>query len=146
MSALYPDPKSTAPRPVFLGITVDNLHTYFMIFVAFGALSNALFNWLLIPYFSIEGAAVATVGSQLLTNFFVWRAMDAVNPFRHIKHLYVALGATLAMVIVTILALDLALPFLVIVALGVISYVAALFLLREPLLTEVTHILRQPQG
>ena len=35
MSALYPDPKSTGPRPVFLGITIDNLHTYFMIFVAF---------------------------------------------------------------------------------------------------------------
>ncbi len=35
MSALYPDPASTAPPPVFLGITVDNLHTYFMIFVAF---------------------------------------------------------------------------------------------------------------
>ena len=35
MSSLYPDPKSTGPRPVFLGITIDNLHTYFMIFVAF---------------------------------------------------------------------------------------------------------------
>ena len=35
MSSLYPDPKSTAPAPVFLGITIDSLHTYFMIFVAF---------------------------------------------------------------------------------------------------------------
>ena len=34
MSSLYPDPKATGPKPVFLGITIDNLHTYFMIFVA----------------------------------------------------------------------------------------------------------------
>jgi POT family proton-dependent oligopeptide transporter len=44
MSALYPDPKSTAPHPVFLGITIDNLHTYFMIFVGFaGAAAVILF-------------------------------------------------------------------------------------------------------
>ena len=39
MSSLYPDPKSTAPHPVFLGITIDNLHTYFMIFVGFSGVA-----------------------------------------------------------------------------------------------------------
>ena len=39
MSALYPDPKATGPKPVFLGITIDNLHTYFMIFVAFAGVA-----------------------------------------------------------------------------------------------------------
>ena len=39
MSALYPDPAATGPKPVFLGITVDNLHTYFMIFVAFSGMA-----------------------------------------------------------------------------------------------------------
>lgn len=44
MSALYPDPASTEPPPVFLGITVDNLNTYFMIFVGFaGAAAIILF-------------------------------------------------------------------------------------------------------
>lgn len=44
MSSLYPDPKSTAPHPVFLGVTIDNLHTYFMIFVGFsGAAAIILF-------------------------------------------------------------------------------------------------------
>jgi POT family proton-dependent oligopeptide transporter len=39
MSALYPDPASTKPAPVFLGITIDNLHTYFMIFVGFAGVA-----------------------------------------------------------------------------------------------------------
>jgi POT family proton-dependent oligopeptide transporter len=44
MSALYPDPTSKEPPPVFLGITIDNLHTYFMIFVGFaGAAAIILF-------------------------------------------------------------------------------------------------------
>ncbi|MDQ6608462.1 MAG: peptide MFS transporter, partial [Bacteroidota bacterium] len=44
MSSLYPDPKATGPKPVFLGITIDNLHTYFMIFVGFaGAAAIILF-------------------------------------------------------------------------------------------------------
>jgi POT family proton-dependent oligopeptide transporter len=42
MSALYPDPKSTSARPVFLGITIDNLHTYFMIFVAFAGVAAVI--------------------------------------------------------------------------------------------------------
>lgn len=42
MSALYPDPKATGPRPVFLGITIDNLHTYFMIFVGFAGVAAVI--------------------------------------------------------------------------------------------------------
>lgn len=39
MSSLYPDPAATGPKPVFLGITIDNLHTYFMIFVGFAGVA-----------------------------------------------------------------------------------------------------------
>jgi amino acid/peptide transporter (Peptide:H+ symporter), bacterial len=39
MSSLYPDPKAIGPKPVFLGITIDSLHTYFMIFVAFAGVA-----------------------------------------------------------------------------------------------------------
>lgn len=42
MSSLYPDPKATGPRPVFLGIVIDNLHTYFMIFVAFAGVAAVI--------------------------------------------------------------------------------------------------------
>jgi POT family proton-dependent oligopeptide transporter len=39
MSSLYPDPQATTPPPVFLGITIDNLNTYFMIFVGFAGVA-----------------------------------------------------------------------------------------------------------
>jgi len=42
MSSLYPDPASTGPKPVFLGITIDNLHTYFMIFVGFSGVAAVI--------------------------------------------------------------------------------------------------------
>ena len=42
MSALYPDPQSTAPHPIFLGVTIDNLHTYFMIFVGFSGVAAVI--------------------------------------------------------------------------------------------------------
>ncbi len=42
MSSLYPDPKSTGPKPVLLGITIDNLHTYFMIFVFFAGIAAVI--------------------------------------------------------------------------------------------------------
>jgi len=44
MSSLYPDPKSTGPVPIFLGIEIKDLYTYFMIFVGFsGAAAIILF-------------------------------------------------------------------------------------------------------
>jgi POT family proton-dependent oligopeptide transporter len=42
MSSLYPDPNAVGPRPVFLGITIDNLHTYFMIFVVFAGIAGLI--------------------------------------------------------------------------------------------------------
>jgi POT family proton-dependent oligopeptide transporter len=39
MSSLYPDPKAIGPKPIFLGVTIDNLHTYFMIFVGFSGVA-----------------------------------------------------------------------------------------------------------
>lgn len=41
MSSLYPDPKSPT-HPNLLGIEIDSLHTYFMIFVAFSGIAAAI--------------------------------------------------------------------------------------------------------
>jgi proton-dependent oligopeptide transporter, POT family len=44
MSSLYPDPKSTGPTPELFGLKIDNMNTYFMVFVGFaGAAAIVLF-------------------------------------------------------------------------------------------------------
>lgn len=42
MSSLYPDPKATGPKPSLFGIVIDNMHTYFMVFVGFSGTAASL--------------------------------------------------------------------------------------------------------
>ncbi|MGI4835755.1 MAG: peptide MFS transporter [Janthinobacterium lividum] len=42
MSSLYPDLKSTAPKPVLLGFHIDNLYDFFLIFVVSAAIAAAI--------------------------------------------------------------------------------------------------------
>ena len=51
----------------------------FIWFVAVAALGNVLFNFLLIPKFGIEGAAVSTIITQLLTNALIWRKVKKIT-------------------------------------------------------------------
>lgn len=51
----------------------------FIVFVLMATLSNVGFNFLLIPKFGIEGAAVSTIVTQLLTNVLIWRKMRKIN-------------------------------------------------------------------
>lgn len=61
-------------------------------FVAVSAASNIALNLLLIPPFGIEGAALATIGSQLATNVLVWRTMKRVSGFAILPQLKTYLG------------------------------------------------------
>lgn len=76
------------PLIVYPSILIGNtLFAYdekkrFALFVAISALSNTILNLLLIPPFGIAGAAAATVLSQILTNIFIWRAMERIQPLR----------------------------------------------------------------
>lgn len=51
----------------------------FVWFVLISAIGNILFNFLLIPIWSIEGAAAATLLTQLITNFLIWRKMNSIH-------------------------------------------------------------------
>lgn len=51
----------------------------FIVFVFASTLGNALFNFLLIPKFGIEGAAASTVITQVITNALIWYKMKRLN-------------------------------------------------------------------
>lgn len=61
-------------------------------FVAVSAASNVALNFMLIPWWGIEGAALATIGSQLATNALVWKRMKRVNGFAVIPQIKAYLG------------------------------------------------------
>ena len=42
MSSLYPDPANQATPPSIFGITIDNLNTYFLVFVGFAGLASVI--------------------------------------------------------------------------------------------------------
>lgn len=79
------------PLVVYPSILIGNtLFAYdarkrFAFFVIISALSNTAFNFLLIPLFGIAGAAAATVLSQILTNIFIWRTMQRIQPLRFLE-------------------------------------------------------------
>lgn len=115
----------------------------FIWFVVLGVVSNIIFNIILIPRYSIEGVAIATLGSQLLTNFFVWRAMQKVAPFSIFPHLGKMGAAAVAMGAVVFLVSSLDWPFLLVVLVGALVYAGMLLVLREPLLTEVILVIKR---
>lgn len=54
----------------------------FVTFVIVAALGNVFWNAVLIPRFGIEGAAMGTVLTQLMTDTWMWRRMHTINGFR----------------------------------------------------------------
>ncbi len=116
------------------GLFAFNEQRQFAFYVAIGALSNAFFNYLLIPSYGIEGAAVATIGSQILANAFVWWRMYKLNHFNIFIRLPKIILANIAMGLI-VLAFS-SLNIILVILLGFISYLIILFLLKEPLLKE----------
>lgn len=53
----------------------------FLVFIAVAAIGNIAFNFLLIPTYGIEGAAIATILVQLITNGLIWAKMKKINGF-----------------------------------------------------------------
>ncbi|TSC82965.1 MAG: Lipopolysaccharide O-side chain biosynthesis protein (O-antigen transporter) [Parcubacteria group bacterium Gr01-1014_19] len=51
----------------------------FVWFVMVSAVGNILLNFLLIPIWGIEGAAISTLITQLITNFLIWRKMNSIH-------------------------------------------------------------------
>jgi len=53
----------------------------FIVFVAIAAIGNIVFNFLFIPLYGIEGAAISTILVQLITNSLIWAKMKKINGF-----------------------------------------------------------------
>lgn len=117
------------------GLFAFNEQKQFAAFVAIGAFSNAFFNYLLIPRYGIEGAAFATIGSQLLSNFFVWAKMRRLNGFKILPRLPKVIFASFLMGAILV-SLREFLSAWALVLLGALAYFLLLIIFKEKLLLE----------
>jgi O-antigen/teichoic acid export membrane protein len=122
-----------------------NQQKRFIWYVGLGAISNAFFNYLLIPRFGIEGAAVATLGSQILSNFLIWRAMKKVNYFVIIPRLTRILIAAVLMSIYAYGANKLGVSTLSIILTSIALYAVLLVVFKEPLIRQAQVTLKEEE-
>ena len=99
-----------------------------------------LFDLLLIPHWGITGSAFATLIAQVLGNSYLWYAMKKLNPFSVFPRLGRIFGAGMAMVMVTILLSMTGMGVVGNILISAAVYVVMLFLLKEPLLSEIKNI------
>lgn len=118
-----------------------NKQKLFTKFVLLGVGLNFAFNYLLIPRFGIEGAAAATIISQLLANLFIWREMYITNSFMILPKLKRILVAGVIMGIFCSILTQFDIPVLLNVAIGIAVYLAALIALKEPIFKEIRKII-----
>ncbi len=108
---------------------------------AIAGVSNVIFDLLLIPHFGITGSAFATLGAQILSNWYLWGMMHKINPFTILPRIRKVIVAGALMAAATALLSVAHTEVLVNVALSATIYFAALYVLREPLAGEIKRIL-----
>ena len=102
-----------------------------------GTVSNVIFNFLLIPSYGIVGSALATIGSQLLANGFIWNMMKKINNFKTLINLPKTLVAVFVMATATFIFRVLGINVVLNIAFSAVIYFAVLKILKEPLLEYV---------
>jgi O-antigen/teichoic acid export membrane protein len=109
--------------------------------VALGALGNVALNILLIPPYGIAGAAIATIGAQILITGFIWLKMKKINYFAVFPYLKKVLLATTIMAIITFGLKYLEVNLFINLIASIIIYFGSLTILKESILKEIKGII-----
>lgn len=111
-------------------------------YMSAAAITNIFLNWLLIPFYGIVGAAIATVSSQWLNNTLAWRSMKIINGFSTFRHIKNMIIAVIVMALFTIIIKILEIHVILNVTISSFMYFATLYFLGERTLDEFRIILR----
>ncbi|MDP2650485.1 MAG: flippase [bacterium] len=106
-----------------------------------GVALNAILDLILIPFWGIAGAALATLCTQAIIGAAMWHKAKRLNNFSILRALPKIAFATLIMGSSVVLLEQLNLPILLIIFLASLVYVTTLFLLKETLLRDLKAIL-----
>lgn len=118
-------------------IVAENRQKVFIKSSAFGALTNVLFNFLLIPKYGIAGSAVATLLAQLVMNGIIYIQIRKNYKINILAGFGKLLPASLAMSVAAYLLASRSVPLLVIVPIAVVLYFGLLTLLKEEVVVAI---------
>lgn len=125
-------------------ILAYNKQLSFLRFFAVGAISNVIFNALLIPRYGIVGAALATILAQITSNACIWYAIRRLASFNIIQYLGKITLAALLMAAATFGMQLLGFSFFINLGISALVYFGLLLLMKEPLLREARSLLKTP--
>jgi PST family polysaccharide transporter len=111
-----------------------------------GGVTNVVLDLILIPRYGITGSAVATLVAQILNNGYLWYVMKKVNYFEILPKLKNIMAAGVIMAVVTSLLAVARTNVILNVVLSIVVYVAALNILHEPLIGEITKLMKSSHG
>jgi len=123
-----------------------NKQKYLIYAFTLGAFGNVALNALLIPRFGIEGSAAATIITQILSNGCAFLIMHRINPFRVFALLPRIILASVIMGVCAYFLLLAGSHIVVILAISILVYIAALWLLKEKLVTDLRTQMRSIFG
>lgn len=132
---------------IFPGILITNaIFAYdkqksFVGFTSFGLLSNIIFNYLLIPKYGIEGSAIATIISQLVSHTFILFKMKRINYFTILPHLKKIIFAAAIMAAFALTAKYVGINFWLNAIASACIYFGLLIIFRETILKEIKTII-----
>ncbi len=123
-------------------IYTKNLQKRFIVATIIGVVFNILLNLYLIPRYGAVGAALATVAAQLIILGISWHRLKQFFTFSIIPKLGKVFIANTIMAIMIILCEQFGIYFLYTILIAIISYIATLRTLRDPLFMEMLAIIR----
>lgn len=106
-----------------------------------GAIGNVIFNWLLIPFYGIAGAAAASVIAQALNNSFLWRKLAMINKFKILPGLAKIITAALIMTAITAILKFAGVNLIINIIISAAAYMTLLYVLKEKMVFEIKQLL-----
>ncbi len=112
--------------------------------IAFGAgvIANIVLNFFLIEKFGAAGSAAATLASSTAVTILIWQKMKSINHFEVFPKLTKVFCATICMCLLVLVLKYTGVHFIINIFISSAAYIAALYLLKEPLYSDIRSSLK----
>ncbi len=113
----------------------------FLKYAGVATLGNIILNSMLIPFWGAEGAAIATVATQIISNGLIWWKLKKFNQFTIVNKLSKIFISSAIMGAVTILMYYWQINFFLIIFTSIAVYLGTLYLIKESIIFELKNFI-----